>query len=341
MASTAAKPCQGDSSEFYLITDMGVVSRFMSNLGREHWETVKWLMRYLKVGGTVVSWMSRIQKCVAMLTTEAKYMAISEAGKELNPVFHSRTNHIKIRYHYIRELVSERTLSLKKILGAKNPVDMLTKVHVPYVRWYRKVREVALLKGRWLRAEGSRLRAEGSDVDLTKRSGGRTLLTQKLLGDPTLKIQEKEKAVEYVRALKVAPLEVVFARPVDKVSSAIDDVFNISKSNVESMQVRSKFFEFFKNNEIMEKVLSAAKLPEGGNSYSAYSPYHLEGKVNFGGVGNVTPWAADIGRRKRVKCYVQGSGWRKKKKGVCRGSGRRFVMGWDNHHTYQLFRICV
>ncbi|GJR17501.1 retrovirus-related pol polyprotein from transposon TNT 1-94 [Tanacetum coccineum] len=45
----------------------------------------------------------------------------------------------------------------------------------------RKVRAITLLKGRWLRAEGPRLRAEGSDVNLTKRTRGRTLLTQKLL----------------------------------------------------------------------------------------------------------------------------------------------------------------
>ncbi|GJR54722.1 retrovirus-related pol polyprotein from transposon TNT 1-94 [Tanacetum coccineum] len=45
-----------------------------------------------------------------------------------NPVFHGRTKHIKIRYHSIRELVSEGTLSLKKILRSKNPADMLTNV---------------------------------------------------------------------------------------------------------------------------------------------------------------------------------------------------------------------
>ncbi|GJY65683.1 hypothetical protein Tco_0467921 [Tanacetum coccineum] len=143
------------------------------------------------MGGTVVRWISRIQKCVTMSTTEAKYIAIAEAGKELvwlknfleelyraqtecvlfsdnqsaihlvkNPVFHGRMKHIKIRYHYIRELASEGTLSLKKILGAKNPANMLSKrervlyvrrymKRVSYVRRYRKVRAVALLKGRW------------------------------------------------------------------------------------------------------------------------------------------------------------------------------------------------
>ncbi|GKB01143.1 hypothetical protein Tco_0829187, partial [Tanacetum coccineum] len=97
------------------------------------------------------------------------------------------------------------------------------------------------------------------------------------LAQPNFKIQEK--VVEYVKALNVAPLKVVFAAPVDEVSSVIEDVFYIDESNVEGMQVRDKFAEFFKDKGSVEKVLSATKLPEGGNSQSTYSPYHLEDKA--------------------------------------------------------------
>nr|GEV11849.1 retrotransposon protein, putative, unclassified [Tanacetum cinerariifolium] len=157
--------------------------------------------------------------------------------------------------------------------------------------------------------------------------------------DPNFKIQEN--TVEYVRALNAAPLKVVFAGPVDEVSSVIEDVFDIDESNVEGMQVRDKFVEFFEDKGSVKKVLSAIKLPKGGNSRSTYSSYHLEDKVSFEGVRNVTPWAAVVRRKERVKCYVEVSGRRKNKKNVIgRDSRRWFVMGWDNHHTYLLCRIC-
>uniref|UniRef100_A0A3Q7EBT0 Reverse transcriptase Ty1/copia-type domain-containing protein n=1 Tax=Solanum lycopersicum TaxID=4081 RepID=A0A3Q7EBT0_SOLLC len=85
---------------------VGVVSRFLSNLGREHWNAVKWVMRYLcgtsslnmagdvdtrkstsgylvTFAGGAVSWQFRLQKCVALSTTEAELIAVVEACKEL------------------------------------------------------------------------------------------------------------------------------------------------------------------------------------------------------------------------------------------------------------------
>ena len=35
------------------------------------------------IGGTTVSWMSKLQKCVSLSSTKAEYVAITEAGKEM------------------------------------------------------------------------------------------------------------------------------------------------------------------------------------------------------------------------------------------------------------------
>src|SRR5690606_33077814 len=102
---------------------VGLVCRFMSKPGTEHWLAVKWIMRYVKgalkvhltftrnedfkirgycdsdyasdldksrsitgyvltVGGNSVSWRSSLQKVVALSTTEAEYMALSDSIKE-------------------------------------------------------------------------------------------------------------------------------------------------------------------------------------------------------------------------------------------------------------------
>jgi len=102
---------------------VGVVSRYMSNLGKEHWRAVKWILRYLKgssnmilcydgtdvslheyvdsdfvsdkdnrrstagyvftLGNIALSWMSRLQKITALSIMKAKYVAVIETYKEL------------------------------------------------------------------------------------------------------------------------------------------------------------------------------------------------------------------------------------------------------------------
>ena len=44
-----------------------------------------------------------------------------------NSVFHSKSKHIKTKYHFIRYLVEDKLVILEKICGFKNSADMLTK----------------------------------------------------------------------------------------------------------------------------------------------------------------------------------------------------------------------
>ena len=45
-----------------------------------------------------------------------------------NQVYHSRTKHIDVRFHFIREILDEGDILLQKIGTEDNPADMLTKV---------------------------------------------------------------------------------------------------------------------------------------------------------------------------------------------------------------------
>jgi len=110
------------------------------------------------LGGAAVSWNSRAQKTIALSSTEAEYMALSDTCRQLvwlknlfreigvnllalplcgdnqgsifiaqNPAQEKRTKHIDIRYHYIREVVEASTVIIYYVPTNDNRADIFTK----------------------------------------------------------------------------------------------------------------------------------------------------------------------------------------------------------------------
>ncbi|KAL5567835.1 hypothetical protein UlMin_024410 [Ulmus minor] len=119
---------------------ISLLSRFMSNPGREHWEGIKWLLRYL-LSSSDVGLMFKSCKEGAILKGYVDSDFAGDKDKRrsttsyiftlcdcCNPVFHDRTKHIDVKYHFIRDVVSQGIINLQKIPSEFNPADMGTKV---------------------------------------------------------------------------------------------------------------------------------------------------------------------------------------------------------------------
>jgi hypothetical protein len=108
--------------------------------------------------GGAINWMSKRQTVVALSTTKDEYMVATHASKEAiwlqrsclgiglvqeavridcdsqsaiflakNLTYHSKTKHIGIQYHFVRDMVEEKKVLLMKVDTLKNVADSLTK----------------------------------------------------------------------------------------------------------------------------------------------------------------------------------------------------------------------
>jgi hypothetical protein len=113
----------------------------------------------IKLAGAAIFWSSTKQSNVALSSTEAEYVAASEAAREvvakrtllaelqqpqpaptplridnqtalrmaLEDSSHTRRKHINVKHHFLRELVTDRIVTLEWVPTTEQQADMLTK----------------------------------------------------------------------------------------------------------------------------------------------------------------------------------------------------------------------
>ncbi|XP_057951004.1 uncharacterized protein LOC131145842 [Malania oleifera] len=64
----------------------------------------------------IISWTSKKQPTVLLSSKEVEYNCIAISK---NPMFHARTKHIEIQYHYIRELIEDEVVEMDYIAQQK------------------------------------------------------------------------------------------------------------------------------------------------------------------------------------------------------------------------------
>nr|GFA26979.1 retrotransposon protein, putative, unclassified [Tanacetum cinerariifolium] len=86
------------------------------------------------LGEKLVSWSSKKQDCTALSTAKGEYVSLSACSIAIscNPVQHSRTKHIAVRYHFIKEHVEKGTIELYFVKTDYQLADIFTKALPTY-----------------------------------------------------------------------------------------------------------------------------------------------------------------------------------------------------------------
>ncbi|GJT86127.1 hypothetical protein Tco_1067844 [Tanacetum coccineum] len=97
------------------------------------------------LGEKLVNWSSKKHDCTAMYTAEAEYVSLSSAiAISCNLVQHSKTKHIDIRYHFIKDHVEKGTVELYFVGTEYQLADLFSKA-LPKERFEYLVHRIVII----------------------------------------------------------------------------------------------------------------------------------------------------------------------------------------------------
>ena len=128
---------------------------------------------FSKIAGRLSSWSLHVQKSIALSSTEAEYMVLSDCSHQAiwiwtllhelgykeqlisicgnnqgsifmasNPITEKHTKHINIWYHFVYDVVLDNKVQLYYIKGSENPTDMFIKnlEHIKFSKFWIELR---------------------------------------------------------------------------------------------------------------------------------------------------------------------------------------------------------
>ncbi|GJR96173.1 hypothetical protein Tco_0268347 [Tanacetum coccineum] len=103
------------------------------------------------LGCRLISWQCKKQTIMANSTTGIKIHVDNESAICVvkNPVNFSKTKHIEIRYHFIRDSYEKSLIEMVKIHTDYNVADLLTKAFDVRTEEYRQMMFELVLKGKY------------------------------------------------------------------------------------------------------------------------------------------------------------------------------------------------
>nr|GEX52944.1 hypothetical protein [Tanacetum cinerariifolium] len=120
----------------FAVGKLSSVGRLLMQAGSATPKTIHLQVAGYLLGGGAIFWASKKQTCITGSTIESEFVALAAAGKEAecaatlaktySQMYNGKSRHLIVRHNMIRELITNKVISIKFVRSQQNLADHLT-----------------------------------------------------------------------------------------------------------------------------------------------------------------------------------------------------------------------